>query len=54
MYTDFAYLQTVWGYHRKMVEGICSGDVEAGYRALIDHVDLIHQRPRVISRQRFE
>jgi DNA-binding FadR family transcriptional regulator len=54
MYTDFAYLQTVWHYHRKMVEGICSGDIEAGYKALIDHVDLIHQRPQVISRQRFE
>jgi DNA-binding FadR family transcriptional regulator len=54
LYTDFTYLQTVWRYHRKMVEGICSGDIEAGYQALIDHVDLIHQRPRVISRQRFE
>jgi DNA-binding FadR family transcriptional regulator len=54
LYTDYAYLQTVWGYHRKMVEAICSGDAEAGYRALVDHVDLIHQRPRVLSRQRFE
>lgn len=54
LYTDFAYLQTVWSYHRKMVEGICSGDLNAGYQALVDHVDLIHQRPRAISRQRFE
>jgi DNA-binding FadR family transcriptional regulator len=55
VYTDFAYLQTVWQYHRKMVEGICSGDLDAGYRAMVDHVDLIHQRSRqVVSRQRFE
>jgi DNA-binding FadR family transcriptional regulator len=54
LYTDFAYLQTVWHFHRKMVEGICSGDLNAGYQALVDHVDLIHQRPRNISRQRFE
>ena len=54
LYTDFAYLQTVWRYHRKMVEGICKGDLNAGYQALVDHVDLIHQRPRTLSRQRFE
>jgi DNA-binding FadR family transcriptional regulator len=54
VYTDYAYLQTVWHYHRKMVDAICSGDSQAGYQALVDHVDLIHQRPRVPSRQRFE
>lgn len=54
LYTDFAYLQTVWRYHRQMVEGICSGDLNAGYKALVDHVDLIHMRPRTASRQRFE
>ena len=54
LFTDFSYLQTVWRYHRKMVEGICSGDLNAGYQALVDHVDLIHQRPRLVSRQRFE
>jgi hypothetical protein len=37
-----------------MVEGICKGDLNAGYQALVDHVDLIHQRPRTLSRQRFE
>lgn len=54
LYTDYSYLQVVWGYHRKMVEAICSGQPEAGYRALVDHVDLIHQRARSVSRQRFE
>jgi len=54
LYTDYEYLKTVWRYHRQMVEGICSGDINASYQALVDHVDLIHQRPRVISRQRFE
>jgi DNA-binding FadR family transcriptional regulator len=54
LYTDLAYLQTVWQYHRRMVEAICEGDLSGGYQALIDHVDLIHQRSRQMSRQRFE
>jgi DNA-binding FadR family transcriptional regulator len=54
LYTDLAYLETVWQYHRRMVEAICAGDLDAGYQALIDHVDLIHQRSRRLSRQRFE
>jgi DNA-binding FadR family transcriptional regulator len=54
LYTDLAYLETVWKYHRRMVEAICAGNLDAGYQALIDHVDLIHQRSRRVSRQRFE
>lgn len=54
LYTDLAYLRSVWQYHRRMVEAIVDGDLEAGFRAMVDHVDLIHQRSRHISRQRFE
>lgn len=42
-YTDLNYLQEVWGYHQKMVESICKQDFDAGYRALTEHTDLIHQ-----------
>jgi len=42
-YTDLNYLQEVWGYHQKMVESICSRDFDAGYKALTEHTDLIHQ-----------
>jgi DNA-binding FadR family transcriptional regulator len=44
LYADISYLRTVWQYHRKMVEAICSGDEAAGYRALIEHTDLLLQR----------
>jgi DNA-binding FadR family transcriptional regulator len=54
LYTDLDYLRVVWQYHRRMVEAIVAGDLETGYRALVDHVDLIHQRSRRVSRQRFE
>jgi DNA-binding FadR family transcriptional regulator len=45
LYADYGYLEQVWAYHQKMVDCICSGDYAAGYRALIDHKDLLHYRP---------
>lgn len=39
------YLNEVWQYHSKMVESICNGNYEAGRKALIEHVDLLAQRP---------
>ncbi len=46
LYADYNYLQEVWSYHRQMVAGITSGDFEAGYRALVEHTDLLHHRPQ--------
>jgi DNA-binding FadR family transcriptional regulator len=43
---DIEYLDEVWDYHGLMVEGICTGDFDAGRRALLKHVDLLAQRPR--------
>jgi len=40
-----SYLEEVWGYHAQMVEAICNNDFEAGYQALIQHTDLLYQRP---------
>ncbi|MBI3739781.1 MAG: FadR family transcriptional regulator [Chloroflexi bacterium] len=39
------YLNEVWQYHSKMVESICNGNYEAGRKALIEHIDLLAQRP---------
>jgi DNA-binding FadR family transcriptional regulator len=39
------YLEEVWGYHQKMVEGICSENYAAGRQALITHIDLFAHRP---------
>jgi DNA-binding FadR family transcriptional regulator len=41
----YEYLQEVWRYHQQMVEAICNGKYEEGYRALIAHTDLLYQRP---------
>lgn len=42
-FTDYNYLTEVWTYHQKMVDSICNNDVEAGFKALSEHTDLIHQ-----------
>jgi DNA-binding FadR family transcriptional regulator len=54
VYTDLAYLQQVWQYHSRMVEAICSGHYAVGYQALMDHLDLLYQRSKPLSRQMFE
>jgi DNA-binding FadR family transcriptional regulator len=47
VYADLAYLRMVWTYHQKMVEAIASGDLEAGYRVLVEHAGLLHDRPEL-------
>lgn len=44
LYADYDYLEQVWNYHQQMVTSICAGDYAAGYRALIEHKDLIQSR----------
>ena len=45
VFTDYVYLQEVWRYHQTMVDAICAQDYEAGYKAMLDHTDLIYHRP---------
>jgi DNA-binding GntR family transcriptional regulator len=45
LYAGYEYLQEVWRYHQSMVDEISRGDYNAGYQALVDHKDLLHQRP---------
>jgi DNA-binding FadR family transcriptional regulator len=45
LYADYGYLQQVWLYHQQMVDAICTGDLEQGYQALLEHKDLLFHRP---------
>jgi DNA-binding FadR family transcriptional regulator len=45
LFADYNYLEQVWGYHQQMVEGICSGDFERSYQAMVAHKDFFFQRP---------
>ncbi len=44
LFADYDYLRQVWNYHQEMVDAILSGDFTRGYRALIEHKDLLLQR----------
>lgn len=44
-YEGLDYLEQVWSYHRKIVEAIEAGDFDASFRALVEHFELIDQRP---------
>jgi DNA-binding FadR family transcriptional regulator len=44
LYAGYSYLNEVWTYHQHMVDGICSGDLDAGFQALLEHTDLIRHR----------
>ncbi len=54
LYTDLSYLEKVWAYHERMVEAITNGDFSTGYQILNEHADLLYQRSRPVSRQKFE
>ena len=44
-YTELAYLKSVWHYHSLIVQALSQGDFDEGYRLLLDHMDLIKDRP---------
>lgn len=54
LFADYEYLQRVWHYHQNMVDAICEGDFEAGYRALVEHTDLIYHRPGPVANEEEE
>lgn len=53
-YTDLNYQERVWDYHHRMVEAICNKNFNIGFDALTQHMDLIFQRTKSPSFQRFE
>jgi DNA-binding FadR family transcriptional regulator len=44
VYADYEYLKRVWNYHQIMVDAISEGDFKRGYRALVEHKDLLYHR----------
>jgi DNA-binding FadR family transcriptional regulator len=46
VFTDYNYLKQVWTYHQNMVDAICEGNFDIGYRALVEHKDLLFHRPQ--------
>lgn len=44
VYTDLSYLQMVWTYHEEMVRAVLAGDLDAGYRHVVEHAGLLQDR----------
>ena len=40
-YTELAHLKVVWDYHRKIVEALFNGEIEEGFKLLLEHMDLL-------------
>lgn len=41
-YQELEYLKKVWSYHRDVVDAITDNDLEASYKLVIEHMDLLH------------
>lgn len=46
-YADYAYHQSVWDYHARIIESICAGDYETAKAAFIEHTQLLRHQPRL-------
>ncbi len=44
VYSDYRYLREVWTCHEQIVSAIAAGDLEKGYRLLIEHTSLLRHR----------
>jgi DNA-binding FadR family transcriptional regulator len=53
-YRNHEYLESVWSYHRQMLDAIASKAYQKGYEALVTHFDLIKTFKKADLRQRFE
>jgi DNA-binding FadR family transcriptional regulator len=53
-YRNHEYLESVWSYHRQMLDAITNKAYEKGYQALVSHFDLIKTFKKADLRQRFE
>ncbi|MBI4770561.1 MAG: FadR family transcriptional regulator [Chloroflexi bacterium] len=44
LYSDYHYLREVWTYHEGIVNALTAGDVDQGYRLLVEHTTLLRYR----------
>lgn len=46
-YADYAYLQTVWNYHQRILDAISCGDYERARREFTEHTQLLRHQPQM-------
>ncbi len=47
LYADLSHHREVWDYHERMVEAVARGDIDAGHRALREHMTLLRYEPEL-------
>jgi DNA-binding FadR family transcriptional regulator len=45
-YADYAYHQSVWDYHERILNAICAGDFDRAQTLFIEHTHLLRYAPR--------
>ncbi len=46
-YNDLSYLKDVWNYHSKLVNEICSGEINKSFQTMLEHMDLLDHRNNI-------
>lgn len=54
IFADYKYLQQVWDFHQQMVDSICEGEYGQGYKALVEHWELLYHRPQTLPEAEVE
>lgn len=54
VYPDHDYLVRVWQYHARVMEQVKAGNFSQGLSILVEHMELVNQREKVIPRLSFE
>jgi DNA-binding FadR family transcriptional regulator len=44
VFSDYAYLREVWTYHERIVDALEAGNLDEGYRLLVQHTALLRNR----------
>lgn len=54
VYPDLGYVERIWQYHNRIVEEIKAKKYSQGLSLLMEHMELVNQRDKVIPRLSFE
>jgi len=54
VYPDLGYIERIWQYHARIIGQIKTGNYAQGLSLLLEHMDLVNQREKVIPRLSFE
>ncbi len=53
-YRNYEYLESVWSYHRQILDALANRAYEKGFEALVTHFELMKTSKKADLRQRFE